>query len=189
MSGWDGYFLEGKMMIKNTNNQYGSVSIFFHWLMAILIIIMLCIGFYAANFTTGDLKKTLFFYHKATGILILGLAVLRLGWRFVNILPSLHFLPRWERVIAYYVQWLFYGFMFFLPLSGWLMSSAANKPISFFGLFFVPLLVAPNRPLASVFAESHEYLAYALIFFLALHTAAALKHHFFDKNNILKRIL
>lgn len=177
------------MLIKNTAERFGVVSIFLHWLMAILIIGLLISGFYMTNISLSALKLKLFRWHKEFGMLVLMLVILRLTWRLANITPALLSLPAWERFAARSVHWLFFGFMFVLPISGWLLSSTAGIPVSFFGLFVFPDFMAPNETMRLLLEEIHEFLAYFLIAVLCLHIAAALKHHFINKDDILRRML
>ena len=79
--------------------------------------------------------------------------------------------------------------MFALPITGWLISSANGLPISFFGLFLMPDLISPNPSVHRLMETIHAWLAYALIAFFILHVLAALKHHFINKDNILRRML
>jgi cytochrome b561 len=76
-----------------------------------------------------------------------------------------------------------------MPLSGWFLTSAAGYAPSFFGLFTLPTLIAKNNDLLELFESVHEWLAYGLIALIIIHTLAALKHHFIDKDDILKRML
>lgn len=177
------------MLIKNTEDRFGIVTILFHWIMAILLIGLVSVGLYMSDLPIGVQKLKLYGLHKEFGILALMLVMLRVVWRIQNMNPSLSSLPWFERTAARIVHWAFYGFMFALPISGWLMTSAANLPPSFFGLFLLPALVPPNQEQMHLFQQIHEYLAYGLIVTFCLHVLAALKHHFIDKDNILRRIL
>lgn len=177
------------MHIKNTTSRYGSMAIILHWLMALLIVALLILGFIIAELPKGPLKLSLLDIHKEFGFLVLLLAVMRLAWRISNTSPSLASLPDWQRNAARAVHWSFYGFMFAQPLTGWLMTSAAGFPISFFGLFTIPTLIAPNNQLSDLFFEIHQWLAILLIAAILIHTAAALMHHYIDKDNILRRML
>ena len=94
-----------------------------------------------------------------------------------------------EKYLARLVKWALAAVGIIMPLSGWLMSSAADKPIMFFGLFQVPPLLAPDKPLAHLFKESHETIAIVLVVLLGLHVAGALRHHFLVKDNVLTRML
>jgi cytochrome b561 len=176
------------MQLFNTNQSYGTLTIFLHWLMAILVIGMICVGLYMVSLPLSTFKFTLYGWHKAFGFLVLGLVIARLLWRLCNIIPSLS-IPQWEKRTALSVHWILYGFMFALPITGWLLTSAAGFPVSFFGLFIIPNLLAPDDQLRVLFESIHHYLGFALIAIIALHTAAALKHHLIDKDDILRRML
>ncbi len=176
------------MQIKNTENRYGAIAIFLHWLVAILLIGLLILGLYMVAVPISLEKLKLYGWHKEYGMLALMLALIRIVWRVANIIPSLS-LPLWEIIAARTVHWAFYGFMFAMPVTGWIITSAAGLPVSFFGLFVLPNLVSPNPDLMQLFQEIHEWLGYGLIATIVLHTSAALKHHFINKDDILKRML
>jgi len=72
---------------------------------------------------------------------------------------------------------------------GWLMSSARNFPVSWFGLVTLPDFIAPNKEAYELLHEAHELLAQTLFWLALLHIAAALKHHFIDKDDVLRRML
>lgn len=176
------------MQIKNSMDRFGAIAIFFHWFMAILVITMLAVGLYMVDLPADSEKTTIYGLHKATGILILMLVTLRILWRFANTTPAL-LIPTLEKIAARTVHWALYGCMFAMPITGWLLSSAAGYPPSFYGLFEVPALMAPNPAWVPVFATMHKWIAYGLIIMIIIHTAAALKHHFIDKDTILRRML
>lgn len=175
------------MQIKNSKNQFGLIAILFHWIMAILVIGMLCLGLYMTSLPAGAEKSGLYGWHKAFGVLILMLVVLRILWRVSNITPQLA-IPLLEKMIARTVHWALYGFMMAMPITGWLLSSAAGHPPSFFGVFVLPGLMTPNPDLVPFLGNLHKWIAYGLITTIVLHTLAALKHHFIDKDNILRRM-
>lgn len=176
------------MRIKNDHLHYGALTISLHWLIALLIIGMLSLGLYMVDLPIGVQKIKFYGWHKAFGTLVLALGIIRLLWRINNITPELN-IPRWERLAARTMHWALYGFMLIMPITGWLMSSAAGFPVSFFGLFTLPDLIAPNEELRNFFGLAHEYLAYLLIAAIVIHIAAALKHHFIDKDDILRRMI
>lgn len=156
--------------------------------MAILLIGLLILGLYMVAVPISLEKLKLYGWHKEYGMLALMLVMIRIVWRVANIIPSLS-LPLWEIIAARTVHWAFYGFMFAMPITGWIITSAAGLPVSFFGLFVFPDLVSPNPDLMQLFQEIHEWLGYGLIATIVLHTSAALKHHFINKDDILKRML
>lgn len=160
-----------------------------HWVMAILMILMLAAGLVMSDIEDPALKGTIYGLHKATGILVLFLAGVRLLWRFSHAVPAISAaLPQWQRWGARLAHWGLYGVMFMLPLSGWSMSSAAGYPVSFYGLFTVPDLVAKSSGLADIFKDIHEVSANAFIALLVAHLGAALYHHFILRDDTLRRI-
>lgn len=175
------------MNLKNNKTHFGLVAISLHWLMAVLIIGLLGVGLYMVSLPLGPQKFQLYGWHKAFGLLVLAFALFRLFWRLINISPSLN-LPLLEKIAARLVHWAFYGFMIAMPITGWLLTSAAGFVPSFFGLFTLPALVAPNDSLLALFQFLHRWVAYALIATIVVHTLAALKHHFYDKDDVLRRM-
>jgi len=177
------------ILLKNTQNRFGLIAILIHWLMAFMLIFMVTLGLYMVRLPVSVQKLKFFGWHKEWGIVVFMLVIVRLMWRWFNSLPSLHQLPRWERVSARGVHIAFYIFMVLIPVSGWLITSFAGLPVSFFGWFLLPNLGAPNPALQLFFEQVHQWLAYALIFAFCLHVGAALKHYFINKDDIMQRML
>ena len=179
--------------IENTAHDYGAIAVLLHWFMAILIIALAGLGLYmvALPDVGFDTKKiTLILYHKEFGLLAFVLVVVRLAWRLINMIPQLvAHLPDWQKISARFVHLSFYALMFALPITGWLMSSAAGIPVSFFGLFTLPDFVPYDDYLFQRFIEIHRWLGYGLIFFTFVHVSAALRHHFVFKDDSLRRML
>jgi cytochrome b561 len=178
------------MQMTNTVTRYGAVIIVLHWFMALLIIGMLGVGLYMVGVPVGLLKLKLYGWHKEFGILVLMLVTFRIGWRLTNVTPALPLDMPWiQKFLAHSVHLALYLLMFAMPITGWLMTSAAGLPPSFFGLFVLPPLVAPNQDLFKLFVWVHTWLAYGFIGLICAHAGAALQHHFIEKDNILRRIL
>lgn len=180
-------------VLKNTLPRFGLVAISFHWVVALLIVINLILGFSIASLPPAGeelLTTRLIFIHKEIGVSVLTLVAFRLIWRLFNVVPELEaHIPAWQKIGARTVHVALYGFMFALPLSGWAMSSAAGFPVSYFGLFDLPFIVAHNKEKAQLLLEIHKWLAIALIATLVLHIGAALYHHFIDRDNTLRKML
>lgn len=176
------------MQLKNSQTKFGLIAILFHWVMAIFIIALLILGLYMVALPISFEKLKLYGWHKEYGMLVLLLVVLRSIWRVANMIPELA-LPWYEVFAARAVHYAFYVFMFAMPITGWLITSAAGLPVSFFGWFVFPNLITPNPDSLKLFELIHEWLGYALIVTILLHTSAALKHHFINKDDILKRML
>lgn len=176
------------MQIKNTATHYGLFSIIFHWVLAILVIGLLGLGLYMTSLDPSPARSKLYALHKSVGFIILVLGLIRIIWRIINITPILS-MPWWEKTAALIVHWAFYILVLAMPLSGWLMSSAAGYPVSFFGLFNLPNLIEKNDYWRHFFADAHEVLSTILIVLIVIHVLATLKHHYYDKDNTLSRIL
>ena len=156
----------------------------------LLIINQWVIAERADSLPIGLAKLQALAWHKSFGLTILALAVIRLVWRWMNPVPDLSTETRpWERVLANISHVLLYSLIFALPLSGWMMSSAKNFPVSWFNLFQVPDLVAPDEKLFHQLLDLHHLLFKVLVGVALLHVAGALKHHFIDRNDVLKRML
>jgi cytochrome b561 len=175
------------MQIKNSALRFGIVAILIHWIIAVLMIALLVLGLYMVSLPFSLEKLKLYGWHKEYGFLVLFLASFRLIWRLSNPVPELA-LPWLEKVAARSMHLVFYGFMFAMPITGWLITSAAGLPASFFGLFTLPNLVTPDEHQMILFEWMHQWLGYALIAAISLHCAAALKHHFINKDDILRRM-
>jgi len=176
-------------MLENTKISYGLVSRLFHWIMALMMIIMVAVALNMTEMPPGDTKWQLYGLHKATGLLIFILAGFRLWWRARNPVPDLpKDLPEWIRKGADYNTKLLYGIIFLMPITGFVMSSFGGHPISFYGLFMIPPL-AEKSPLGAFGHEAHYWISIALYFSFAGHVAAALYHHFIRKDNVLLRMI
>jgi len=178
------------MPFRNTKSSWGSLSKALHWIIVLLIINQWLIIQWVHSLPKGPAMISALAWHKSFGITILLLAIARLSWRWMNPVPDLSNETRtWERVLAKMSHVLLYGLIFALPLSGWIMSSARSFPVSWFGWVQLPDLVAPDPALYKTLHELHEVLFNVLVSVAALHAAGALKHHFIDRNDVLKRML
>jgi len=179
--------------IKNTEGHYGVIAILLHWSMALLVIGLAVLGLYMVTLPDvgfNTKKIALILYHKEVGLLTFLLLAARLGWRVTQVLPQLvAHLPDWQKIAARFVHLCFYALLGALPISGWIMSSAAGIPVSFLGLFTLPDLVGSNDYLFHRFIEIHKWLGYTLIFFIFVHVGAALRHHLIFKDDTLRRML
>jgi cytochrome b561 len=124
------------------------------------------------------------------GLTVLSLVILRILWALTSIKPGLpEIMKPWERYSERYLHFTLYLLLLIMPLSGWLMSTAAGYAPSFFGLFSIPMpRISHNENLAGFAGEIHYKVAWLLILLVSIHILAAFKHHFIDKDNILKRM-
>lgn len=173
------------------NKGYGWTSIILHWLVALIVV-----GLFASGFWMVDLSyysswyKTAPFWHKSVGVLLFLLMGYRVLWRLLNgTVAAVATHSQTERRLSHWVHISFYLLIFLIMCSGYLISTADGRSIEVFGLFDLPSV-------GQLFAEQsdraglvHQYAAYALISLAVLHAMAAIKHHIFDKDDTLKRML
>ncbi len=183
-------------MLKNSTEGFGLVSKLLHWLMAILLISLFAVGLYMTELEYYDsLYHTLPWWHKSIGLSVIGLLLFRFIWKAINSTPqALSTHKKWEVSLAHIIQKLLYGLILLIGVSGYFISTAKGKGIEFFNLFEVPAITpAILKPLeedrADLIGEVHEILAITLIVFAVLHAMAALKHHFIDKDETLRRMI
>ena len=181
------------MKLSNTDVHYGAAAIALHWLMAILIVSLVAMGIYMVRLPDVgfNIKKIiLILAHKEIGMLVLALAGARLIWRLLNPLPGLvNTVPEWQKVTAILVHFCFYALMIALPVTGWVMSSAAGIPVSFLGIFTLPDFVSHDDVLFGRLELLHDWLGYTVAGFICLHAGAALRHHFMLRDATLQKML
>ena len=178
------------MQWRNTTDNYGTLAKFLHWTIVILIIAQYVIIEAAEELPDGLEKLTMITRHKSIGILVLALALVRIGWKLANKgQPAPVPMPRSQRIAAAAGHGLLYLLILAQPISGWMMSSAANYPVTFFGWFQFPALVAANDGMHEFYEEVHEFLFTALLVVTVVHVLAALYHHFIQKDDTLRRML
>jgi cytochrome b561 len=170
--------------------RYTGVAQFLHWLIAALIVTQFALAWSAEDLPLGVHKLALFARHKSFGMTILMLAIVRLGWRFANPAPELpDGMTPAERFLARATHLAFYVLLFAMPITGWLMSSAKNYSVSWFGLFTWPNLIGKDEAAFDALKTTHDYLSDVLLAIAILHVLAALKHHFWNKDDVLLRML
>ena len=166
------------------------MTITLHWLIAFLVIGMLIFGFLINDIPKGPSQTFAISLHKSIGLTILLLMLFRFVWRYLSPIPALPItVAMWEQKAARAVHVFLYLALFLMPISGWMMSSLGGHPVMFWGWFNAAVPVVKNEKLADNFFTAHEMIAFIIIGLLVLHMAAALKHHFIEKNNVLRRML
>ena len=171
-----------------TTKRYTGIAIGLHWLTALLIFSAFPLGLYMHDLKLSPTKLHLYSYHKWIGITVLMLAVLRVLWRATHKPPALH-LARWQEIASQIVHGLIYLLILAVPISGWLMSSAKGVKTVWLGVLPLPDLVAKDKVLGHILSNAHTALNYTLLALVLLHVAAALKHHFIDRDDVLCRML
>lgn len=168
---------------------YTRTAVALHWIIALLIAAGFTLGATMTDLHISPRKLRHYSYHKWIGITVLGLVAIRLIWRLTHRVPPDEPMPRWQRIAAHGTHWLLYLLLIATPIFGWLYSSASGYPVVYLKLWQLPDLVSKNAHLAKVLVKVHGFLAWTLFYVVLLHVAAALKHHFFDRDATLKRML
>ncbi len=179
------------MQFKNTKNNYGLIAILLHWLMAIIIIGLFVIGKIMHDMDYYDPNYHVFpWWHKSFGLLIVVLFVFRLIWKLKN--PKVSQIQSGKAIelkLAKIAHALMYLLILICCVSGVMISTAEGAGIEFFGWFDIPAFIANGEPQADLAGEIHEISTLALIVLAAMHFLAAIKHHFINRNDTLKRML
>lgn len=194
----------------NQSTRYTKTAVVLHWLIAICIFGMFALGWfmselpkeapkqmaydlfdwgiYTINLAEEASPRTFYFnLHKSIGITILALIAFRLFWRITHKAPAiLTSYKAWERKLATGVHHLLYLLMVALPATGLIMAVASKYGVKWFGLELIGGL--DNKDLRDIFKEAHEIIGVIILLVLVLHIVGALKHHFIDKDDTVKRM-
>ncbi len=170
-------------------NHYTRTALALHWVVAGVIICAFTLGLVMSDLPFSPQKLKLVAYHKWLGITVLALVALRGIWRLTHRPPPLPPMPVWQQIGAKFTHALMYTLMFVIPVSGWLFSSADGYQVVYLGILPLPNLLAKNKLLADSLGDIHATFAWLMFYVLLLHVAAALKHHFLDRDETLRRML
>ena len=170
--------------------RYTRTAVAIHWIAAALIVGNLCFGLYVSGLEISPARLRYISWHKWVGVTVLLIAAIRLAWRLRHPPPSLPATMRgWERRAAHASHALLYLLFVAAPLTGWMYSSAAGFQTVYLGLLPIPDLVAKNREVAEVLKVAHRWINYSMAALVAVHAAAAIKHHVLDRDDVLARML
>jgi cytochrome b561 len=170
-------------------SRYTHTAISLHWLIALGLTGTFALGFTMHDLPLSPAKLQYYSWHKWAGVSVFMLVLVRLAWRVTHAPPALPAMHPLQRLAAEATHWVLYGLMLAIPLSGWLMSSAQGFQVVWFGVLPLPNLVARNEALGAVLRTTHMTLNYALLATVVAHAGAALKHHFIDKDTVLRRMI
>jgi cytochrome b561 len=168
---------------------YHPVAKTLHWTVALLVLGMLAVGLWMTGLPLGLLKLQVYAWHKWIGLIVLLLTVLRLLWRWRSPPPPLpSTVARWELGLAPLVHWTLLALLVAMPVSGWLMSSAAGVAVVWFGVLPLPDLVPRDQQLFAALRTTHYILSRALMVMIVLHVAAVLRHDVLRRDGIFRRM-
>lgn len=171
-------------------DHYSVSQRFFHWAIALLVIGNLAGGLTAdALGEESRLAGQIMDLHQTTGLLILALVLARLVTRLRARVPApLASWPEWTRKLSVVGHWALYAMILVMPISGYMMVSGHGNVVDFYGLFEFPNLLGKSETIEAIGHEIHEILAWILILTVIGHAGFALKHHFIDKDETLRRM-
>lgn len=175
-------------VIDPSSERYNRIAIALHWVLALAILASLAVGVYMADLPVSPWRLKLYSWHKWAGITILVLSALRLSWRLTHRPPADVAMPAWQRRAAHATHGALYALFFAVPLSGWSFSSAAGFPVVWFGVLPLPDFVPVDKALSQTLKLVHNVFAFSLATLVVVHVAAALKHHFVDRDGLLRRM-
>ena len=171
--------------------RYTKTAMLLHWLIALMIIAAFFLGLTMVaipGFSPTKLKY--FSWHKWIGVTVLALVAIRLLWRLSHKPPAaLASIPPLQHKLAEGMHYLLYFLMFAAPISGYLYGSAAGVPVVYLKLVQLPMIIAPDPELKALLKTLHYVLVMTMAGAVVAHALAALKHHFFDRDTTLKRML
>ena len=178
------------MMLRNSVERWGAVSQAFHWLIVVLIVVMAYLGLTMTDLPNSPHKLQLYTLHKSIGLSILVLVSLRLLWRLYAGRPEpVAGTPAWQERIARLTHGALYALLFAMPISGWIVNSAAGFPLRWFGLFNLPAIAARDKALHALATSWHQALFWTLVALVVVHAGAALYHHLYQRDATLTRML
>ena len=178
------------MQIRDTAWNYGFTSILLHWVSAGLIAVLFILGQIAEDMSRGPEKTELMNVHQSLGMLLLIIVLARLVWRLGQGFPKSEQIKtnKLERLARAW-HWLLLILIIAIPASGYLAAESGFRDLNFFGLFTLPDLIGTDRDIHAVFEEVHEIFSKLIIPVVLLHVLGALKHHYFDRDGTLKKMV
>ena len=174
--------------VPGKTGHYAPIAVFLHWLMAILIVGMLGLGWYMMSIEDEPGSSWYFDLHKSIGVIIVVIVTLRGVWRLghqAGALPAR--VPRWQAIASRVTHWLLYLAMIVMPIFGIIGALFSEKGTALFG-YTAPRLLTANRDIAETLFSAHSVLAWLLTGLISVHVLAALKHLVIDKDGVFQRM-
>jgi cytochrome b561 len=169
--------------------RYDPTAIALHWVTAVLIVANLALGLSMIGLPISPRKLQWYTWHKSIGITIFIVSCVRLGWRHLHPPPPAVAMPDWQLRAAGLSHAFLYVLVFAIPLSGWLYSSATGVQVVYLGVVPLPDLLPKHKTVADILKGVHYSLNLLLMAAVIVHVAAALKHHFIDRDETFERML
>ncbi|WP_075187410.1 cytochrome b [Teredinibacter haidensis] len=179
------------MSLNNTKERYGWLHVTIHWLSAITIIGLFLMGLWMSRLDYYDSwYQTAPAIHKSIGFVLVILTLFRLFWRSYGGVPgTLESHKNWEKLSSKLIHAFFYLAILIMFVSGYLITTAKGQALDVLGFISIPAIVSGIEGLEHLAEEVHEVTAFSIMWIAGLHALAAFKHHIFDKDRTLVRIL
>jgi cytochrome b561 len=168
---------------------YTRTAVALHWIVAALVITAIAFGWTMTEMVFSPLKLRLYNWHKWVGATVLILMFVRTLWRLVHPAPAPLPMPAWQRLSARALHGLLYVMLLVQPLTGWIFSNAEGFPVVYLGLIPLPNLVGKDKALGEFVKELHSVGGWVIAVAIGLHVLAAIKHHYVDHDDTLRRML
>ena len=179
------------MLIRNTSDQFGLVAKLIHWVIAVLILGLIWLGWYMVDLTYYDTwYNASLTAHRSLGMIVLGLALFKVAWLMFSPTPEpLPTLKDWEHQSSKLVHWIVFVSMFVIPITGYVISTSEGAAVPIFDWFDLPALFVASETTRDLAIDIHYYVAYAILAVVFVHAGAAFKHQFINDDGTLKRML
>ncbi len=179
------------MFLRNGPQQFGVVAKLIHWVMAALILGLIWLGWYMVDLSYYHRwSQDSLTAHRALGLIVLALGLFKLCWLIISPTPQpLPTLKQWERNASKLVHWVLILSMFFIPVTGYIVSTSEGAAVPVFDWFEVPALFIADESTRDLAIDLHYYVSYGILAMVLVHAAAALKHQFIERDGTLKRML
>lgn len=167
---------------------YTRTAISLHWLVAVLVFAGFGLGLLMVPLPFSPAKLKYYSWHKWLGVTVFLLFWLRLFWRWRHPPPP-PLAVGWQLSAAKLGHALLYLLMFLTPISGWLFSSSTGVQTVYLGLVPLPDLIGRDAGLKDLCKAVHYTCSMSMAAVVVVHLAAAFKHHWFDRDQTLRRML
>ena len=177
-------------LLRDLESPYGLVARTLHWVVAVLIIALIPLGWYMIRLDYyHPWSHDALALHKGLGMVVLFLAAIMISWQIALHRTRITVARKpWEELAAKITHILLYALMLVVPVTGYIVSTSAGAGVSVFELFEVPAVLPKSVPLRDAVISVHYYFAYVGAGLIALHVGGALKHHFIDRDDTLRRM-
>ena len=174
-----------------TRTDFSAIDRFNHWIVALAVVGLIAVGWTVSlDVLDKDAARSLRNTHKAIGILVLIFALWRIGWRLVKGFPqAVPGIAPWQATASRIAHYVLLASIILMPVSGILNGYFGGRTAKVFGLFEIAPAAEKVPALKELFSNAHMVIGIILTVTVILHIAAALKHHFVDRDDVLKRMI